>query len=139
MRISCTNTRALQPRWVILLPNQMLVWYISCIFWQYVLLMHYCWLNVVECLFLNGVVVIVRSVWQRATDPICLYHSLIHISRIWNTSSVGWPSHRSIANMSAILVSCHVLVENNVAICLVRVFLNKTDSVTIDPIFIDND
>lgn len=90
MRIGCSNPWTLQPRRIILLAHQMLVGHISRIFWQDILLMHYRWLNVVESLFLDSIIV-VRSIRKRPSNPIVLYHRLIHIAWIWHTSTICWP------------------------------------------------
>lgn len=127
MRIRRSHSRSLESRRVVLLSEYRLILNIASCHSLHILLLHNVALHIaVVIVWIFDTILIVRSIGQRSADSLVLDHWLVHAARVrhaapWLVTRAH--HHILVDGGAAVLVGSHVLVENDVAVGLVRVFL----------------
>lgn len=126
MRVGCPHARSLQPRRVVLLSQHLLVLHATPRHSFDSWLLHNVPLHVVAVIWVFNAVLVVGPVGEGSTDSLVLHHLLVHVAWIGYGAAAlsSRTTHRILVHSCAtVLVPAHILVENNVTVCLVRVFL----------------
>ena len=80
----------------------------------------------VVIVWILNTILIVRPIRQRSANSLVLDHRLVHVARVRHTAPwlITRAHHHALVHAGAtVLMGSHILIENNVAVGLVRVFL----------------